>query len=176
MFRYFLLLSNASFDKKHLIQMSTVSATTHRFAGTATFDSGAKNQAGNAAATGSAAENTGGCTVGACATFTGTGFGLVFTCGFVGRGVSGVRDKGSGATGTGSFQPITRSHAGGEVPAVFSWVPAAAALVPCPPGSGKWRCDGCFSSRNLWKSHSHPRFIRISTKSSPAGELRLGTA
>lgn len=108
-----------------------------RFARTATFDGGAKNQAGDAVAAGSAVPNTSDGGAGACSGDAGTGSAGNFTGGFIigtgsGRSFTGSSGAGEGSIGvfTGSGLSITGSLAGGEVPPLLSRVPVMAEPVP----------------------------------------------
>ncbi|HRH94995.1 MAG TPA: hypothetical protein PLB55_03630 [Prosthecobacter sp.] len=138
-----------------------------RFARTATFDGGVKNQEGDAVAAGSAVPNTSDGGAGACSGDAGTGSAGNFTGGFIigtgsGRSFTGSSGAGEGSIGvfTGSGLPITDSHAGGEVPLLLSRVPVMAEPVPVsvsqvpasfppiPVLPGRW---------NLYRGHSCPQ-------------------
>jgi hypothetical protein len=115
-----------------------------RFARTATFDGGVKNQEGDAVAAGSAVPNTSDGGAGACSGDAGTGSAGNFTGGFIigtgsGRSFTGSSGAGEGSIGvfTGSGLPITGSHAGGEVPLLLSRVLVMA--EPVPILAGKFR-------------------------------------
>jgi hypothetical protein len=108
-----------------------------RFARTATFDGGAKNQEGDAVAAGSAVPNTSDGGAGACSGDAGTGSAGNFTGGFIigtgsGSSFTGSSGAGEGSVGVfaGSGLPITGFRAGGEVPPLLSRVPVIAELVP----------------------------------------------
>jgi hypothetical protein len=100
-------------------------------------DGGAKNQAGDAVAAGSALPNMGEGCGGACSGDAGTGSAGNFTGGFIigtgsGRSFTGSFPawEGSVVAITGSGLPITGSRAGGEVPLLLSRVPVMAEPVP----------------------------------------------